>query len=204
MNLRLTTGKGENTMKIKLRQKTDTRIVMLVVAVCLAIIIIPYAVGASPWSEEREKRGGMPDKGRHRQPLGFWQDQQAIEQLELTDEQVQQLQDADYTSREKHLEVKTRLDQLRLQMEKAFSSEARDKKAIRQLAKEMAGVDGQLFVQKIEDRLSLDSILTSDQIRKLERTRMYRKRGGRARGMRPDPHAEFAGRPGDCDCRRTK
>ncbi len=178
-------------MKIKPRQKTGKgMVVVLVVAVFLAVVIVPSLAGASQWPDARQIRGGMPGKGHHRSALGLWQNQQLVDQLGLSEEQVRRLRDADFASRENRLELKTRHDQLGLQMDKAFSHEASDHKAVRQLAQEMAGIKGQMFVQQIEDRLTLRTILTPDQIKKLERDRMHGKRRGIASRMRPDANVQ--------------
>lgn len=108
-----------------------------------------------------------------------------IRNLELTKEQIQQLRDADFAHREKHLALRSELDKLRLQMEMAFSNPVVDQKVILQLAQKTADVNGKMFVQKIEARLGLDSVLSADQIQKLKQLPMSQKRRGPKAGK---PH----------------
>lgn len=60
---------------------------------------------------------GFDGEGPCRPAFGIWRDPQMIQKLELTDEQVKQLRDADFTFREKRLELKAQLDSFRLQIE---------------------------------------------------------------------------------------
>ena len=101
-----------------------------------------------------------------------------IRNLELTEKQIQQLRDADFKHREKHLVLISQLEKLRLQMDMAFSNPVIDQKAIRQLAQKAADVKGEMFVQKIETRLGFDAILSAEQIRKFNQSRMHQKRSG--------------------------
>jgi Spy/CpxP family protein refolding chaperone len=174
-------------MKIKLTPKAARGIVVALAAVSLLVMGIgPSVAGASPKSGAREYRSGKPWKRHHPPALCIWKDQQAITQLEITEEQVQQLREADFAAREKRLALKTQLSRLRLQLDKAFSQETPDKKAIRQLAEKVAGIKGQMFVQKTEERLDLGSILTTEQIKQLaSKTRHGHRRGGSPCGGRP-------------------
>jgi Spy/CpxP family protein refolding chaperone len=53
-------------------------------------------------------------------------------------------------------------------MDKAFSGDSIDDKAVRQLAEKIAGVKGDLFVQDVESRLTIGKILSADQMDKLK------------------------------------
>jgi Spy/CpxP family protein refolding chaperone len=205
MNMHNITKKGEFSMKIKPRQKAVTGIVVVLVAASFLVVgFAPSMVGAAPRSGAKEFRSGKHWKRHHAPAFGIWKDQQMITQLEISEAQVQQLRDADFTSREKHLALKTQLDQLQLQMEKAFSLEAPDKKAILQLAEKVAGIKGKMFVQKIEARLDLRSILTSEQIKKLElKTWRRHQRGGSASGLPRRAKGNMAERY-DMDCQGAR
>ena len=184
--------------------------VVLVAAIFLAVGIVPSAIGAPPDEGARGQWGGKYGQRQQRGALGIWKSQQAINQLGLTEEQVQQLRDADYASREKRLALETELDKLRLQMDKAFSQDASDKKTVRQLAEKVADVRGKMFLQKTEDRLDLEAILTSDQVRKLEQDSRYQRRGGYGSGgrsygghRRGGGYGQYGGY-GDGDCPRLR
>ena len=105
-------------MNWKLSKTFGTGVMVLLITVCF----IPAIAGASSPGDGRQDKGY--DKKHHRQPaLGIWRDPQMVQKLELTAEQVKQLRDADFTFRERRLGLKAQLDNLRLQMDKAFSDD---------------------------------------------------------------------------------
>ena len=91
-----------------------------------------------------------------------------IQKLELTEGQIKKLRDADFSSREKRLDLKAQLDRLDLQMEKAFSADTADQKTVLKLAEKISDVRGRLFIQGIESRLAMAKILNADQMNKLK------------------------------------
>ena len=192
-------------MKRMMKKKAGKGIVVvLVAAVFLVVGTVSSAIGAPPWSHERDQRGGSHRQRHQRTILGIWKDQQVVEQLGFTQEQVQQLRDAYYTAREKRLKMKSQLDQLRLEMDKALSSEVSDAKSVRQLAQKAADVEGKLYVQKIEERMEIKTILTAEQIQKLKLNTRYKRRGGGLRGeKRSYGKRHWADRSGFGDCNRT-
>ena len=165
-------------MNTELRKKLGTRFMVLLITTSLiTLCAIPTMAGmpapAEPWQER-----GMDRPKHHRPALGIWRDPQIIQTLELSEKQVNQLRDADFTSREKQLELKAQLDRFRLQMDKAFSVDSVDDETVRQLAEKIAGVKGDLFVQDVESRLTVGKILSADQMDKLKLDRMDRKKKG--------------------------
>ena len=160
-------------MSAKLKVKSITTGMILLIIVCF----VPTVAGAF------EPGGGKHDKGfdkrdRHRPVLGIWRDSQMIQKLGLTSEQVKEIREADFTFREKHLALKTQIDGLRLQMDKAFSEDVVDDAALLSLAEKISNLKGKLFVQKIESRLTLGKILNADQIKKMKLYDMHQKRKG--------------------------
>jgi len=163
-------------------KKIGTIAMVFMIAVCF----MPAAAGAASPGYGRHD-SGFDGKGRHRSALGIWRSPQTVQQLELTKEQVKQLRDADFAFREKHLSLKAQMDRFRLQMNRAFSDDVVDNGAVRQLAKQMSDLQGKMFVQKIESRLSLRKILTTDQIQKLRPLDMRMKRRGPGPVGKPGP-----------------
>ena len=154
-----------------------------VMAILITICFVPAMAGA--FAQRGGERGiGFHEKGQHPSTLGIWRNKQMIEKLELTDGQVDQLRDLDFTHREKQQVLKTQLDSLRLQMDKAFTEVNVDKAAVRQTAEKMAEVKGSMFIEKIDSRLALEEILTDDQVDKLKQYRMNKKRKGMQQGQR--------------------
>jgi Spy/CpxP family protein refolding chaperone len=154
-------------MRLKLREKFVTRAFVLLIMV----FIVPSFAWAFPPGGVNPERG--PDMGpgiekHHMSPYGLWRNPELIQGLELTDEQIAQLKKADFTFREKNLNLKAQLDNLNLQMEKAFSTEPVDEAAVLQMAKEISDLRGKMFVQDIESRLACEKLLTADQLKKLK------------------------------------
>ena len=158
-------------MNSKFSKKFGTGLAVLLITA----FIIPANAGASTPGCERQDKG-YDRKDRHRPVLGIWRDPQMVQKLELTAEQVKRIRDADFTFREKRLELKAQLDSLRLQMDKAFSDDIVDDTAVIALAEKISGVKGKLFIQKIEARLEVGRLLSADQINKLRLYDMQSKK----------------------------
>ncbi len=157
-----------------MRQKVFAGATALLLLACF----IPAVAGAfSPGDDNPGKRSGM--KRRHGCPLGIWQNPKMIQELELSEEQIKGLRDADFAFREKRLEVKSQLDSLYLQLEKLFSHEPVNAPNVIQVAQKISSLKGTLFVQKIESRLMLEKLLNADQLKQLRTLEWYRhKRHG--------------------------
>ena len=166
-------------MNSKLGKKLGTGVVVLLIAA----FFIPALAGAFAPGDGKHDRG-LDRKGRHRNVLGIWRNPLMVQELGLTAEQVKKVRDADFTSREKHLELKAQLDSLKLQMEKAFTENVVDDKTVLALADKISDVKGKLFMQKIEARLIGIKLLNADQINKLKLYDMQKKKKGRKRGKK--------------------
>ena len=158
-------------MNSKLGKKIGTGIIAFLIAICF----IPAISGAFAPGDGRQE-GGFHRGGHHGPGLGIWRDSQMVQKLGLTQDQVKQIRDADFTFREKHLVLKAQLDGLRLQMDKAFSQDVVDDKAVLKTAQTISEVEGKLFVGEIEALLTLGKILNGDQMKKLKRYDMHQKR----------------------------
>ncbi len=155
----------------------------VVIAVVMVFLISSFAA-ASPWGDRGQGRG-YGKEGRNKSFCGIWRSPKMIEELGLTDDQVEKLKEADFASREKKMELKSQLDGLRLQMEKAFSEDAVDEAAVRQLAEKISDLRGKLFTQKIESRLEVRKLLSADQLEKLKTMKFQARamhRGMRGKG----------------------
>lgn len=164
-------------MNSKLGKKFGTGVIVLLITFCF----IPAPAGASAPCDGRDGRG-FDGKGPHRPALGIWRHPQMGRQLELTETQIKQLKDADFTFREKRLALKAQLDRLHLQMEKMFSEDSVDETACLNTAQKMSDVKSKMFVQQVESRLALGKILNADQIKKLEQHGMHQRKRGLRKG----------------------
>lgn len=178
---------------VQIKKVGTGTLVLMIAAVFLAMAIAPSWAGASPWADARHAMG-MHKKNHPRSILGIWQDQNMVQDLGLTQVQTQQLRDADFKHREKHLALKTQFDQLGLQMDMAFSNSVVDQKAVRQLSQKVADIKGKMFVRKIEERLAFETLLSPDQIQKFKSHRLEQKRKGSKRAMQHCPERQLAGK----------
>lgn len=172
-------------MNLKLGKKISTGLMALLITVCF----IPAIAGAFAPGDGRQD-SGLHGKGHHRPALGIWRDPQMIQELGLTEAQVKQVRDADFSFREKRMALKAQLDSLRLQMDKAFSEDVVDDTVVLSSAEKISGVEGKMFVQEIQARLALGKILNADQIKKLKLYDMNETR----KGPRPDKKSIFQNR----------
>ena len=165
-------------MNSNLRQKFFTGAMVLLVTV----FFIPAFAGAfTPGQCKPDKGFGM--KKHHVSPLGIWQNPKMVQELALTDEQVKGLREADFSHREKHLQLKSQLDGLHLEMKKLFSADPVNESDILQLAQKISDLKGKRFVRKIESRLAVGKLLTADQLKKLKRFGLHhRARHGKMHG----------------------
>lgn len=169
-------------MNSKFKKTMGAGVALVLMAACF----FPAIAGAFPAGDPmKDKVDGR--KGHRRPVLGFWRNVQLIQKLELTDEQVKQVREADFSFREKHLAVRFQLDGLRLQMDKAFSADTVDRAVVRQLAEKIADIQGQLFVLDVESRLALAEMLNKDQIDKLKAHQMRPSRHDRKQGAKKVP-----------------
>ena len=150
------------------------RIGMGVMALLIAVFFISAVARALPPGEARPEMG-MEGKGGPRPLLGIWRDARMVRELNLSAEQVTKLREADYAFGEKFISLKSRLDSLDLQMDKAFSEEAVDDAVVLSLAKKISEVRGEIFVLEIESRLAFDKLLTKEQILRLNQPERHRR-----------------------------
>jgi Spy/CpxP family protein refolding chaperone len=155
-------------MKSNLRQKFLTGAMVLLVIV----FVIPGFAGAFTQGQCRhEKVFGM--KKHHMSPLGIWQNPKMVQELGLTDKQIQGLKKADFAHRGKCLELKSKLDALHLELEKLFADESVDEAKVLQVTQKISDLKGKLLVQRIESRLAVSKLLTADQVGKLKMFRSH-------------------------------
>jgi len=155
-------------MNSNLRRKSFTGAMVLLVTV----FVIPGFAGAFTQGQCRHEKGfGM--KKHHMSPLGIWQNPKMVQELGLTDKQIQGLKEADFAHREKCLKLKSKLDALHLELEKLFTAESVDEAKVLEVAQKISDLKGKLFVQRTESRLTVVKLLTADQFGKLKMFRLH-------------------------------
>ncbi|CAK8714168.1 LTXXQ motif family protein [Candidatus Electronema halotolerans] len=165
-----------------MKTATGKKIGTVLMAVLLSAALIPSAAdacrggkggrgGGSGYGMDCGMKGGRGG-GSH---FGIWQNSQAVKNLGLSAEQVKQLKEADFATREKELPLRAELDSLRLKMDQAFAAEPVDEKAVVELTEKISAVKGKLAVQRTEAKLAMKKILTPEQL-----DQMQSMRGGNA------------------------
>jgi Spy/CpxP family protein refolding chaperone len=170
---KMTFLKGIHTMKSKLSQKFTTSVIVFFIIICF---VPALAIAGNPVEQRQGKEREM--KGHHGPSLGIWRNPQMVQKLALTENQVKQIKDMDFSFRERHLTLKAQLDSFHLQLDKAFFTESIDDTAVLKIAQKISDVRGSMFVLSVESRLSLGKILTADQIKKMSLYDMQPERKG--------------------------
>ncbi|MBU0960998.1 MAG: periplasmic heavy metal sensor [Proteobacteria bacterium] len=133
----------------------------------VTIFLLPAAAGA------RMHGDGLSDseagkKGSAMSHYGIWRDAAMVTTLGLSNEQIQQIKEAEFSQRERGLALHGQLDMLRLQMDKAFASDTPDESSLLAVASQVADLQGQLFIERITARLAMEKLLSAEQREKLK------------------------------------
>jgi Spy/CpxP family protein refolding chaperone len=147
----------------------------------IAVFLNPLSAMAFPPAMGEPMPGTRGEIHRHPMPpYDLWRNPKIVQDLQLTDEQVAEIREADFIYREKVQNLRAELDRLNLKMEKAFSMTPVDDAIITQCAKEIADQIGKIFLLNIESRLAFEKLLTPEQIKVLRpphQSPLFGKRG---------------------------
>ena len=179
-------------MNSKLSKNFTTGVIVLLIMACF---IPALALAGTPGDQRQGK--GFDMKGHHGPALGIWRNPQMVQNLELTENQVKQIKDVDFTFRGKHLVLKAQLDRFHLQLDKEVSNDRIDDTAVLKIAQEISDVKGRLFVQNVESRLALGKILNADQIKKLKLYDIHQERKGPGQGREQTSGRHSIEKPGN-------
>ncbi len=137
----------------------------------MVLTVMAFFLPAAAEAFQRPCGGSGPGfQGRHGRmfPFGIWNNTKLCQELGLTDSQIEGLKNADFTFREKQLQLHSQLDTLKLQMDKSFSAATVDEAAVRKTAQAISEIKGKLYMLKIDSRLELRKLLNAEQLQKLE------------------------------------
>lgn len=155
----------------------------------VTLFLFPAVAGAHRHGD------GPPDRGtdmRHHGSYhsGIWRNVAAVDTLGLSDQQLQQLKEADFSHREKRLALQAQLETLRLKMDKGFGADRPDEEALLLIASQIADLQGQVFILKIESRLAMERVLTVEQRKKLNGKYPW-QHGGHGNDRHPAVNGKF-------------
>jgi Spy/CpxP family protein refolding chaperone len=152
-------------MKTSIKENFFRTAIFLLIGFFL-VPTVAFAFRGGPGKSERGM--GMHMKGMQGSSFCIWNNPQIVEDLELTDEQIDKLKEADFAMKENHLELRSQLNRLNLEMQKAFSEETVNDPEVLELANKMAEIRSKLFMDRVEARLKMTKILTDDQFKKMQ------------------------------------
>ncbi|MCU0614947.1 MAG: Spy/CpxP family protein refolding chaperone [Desulfobacterales bacterium] len=135
----------------------------------IGIFLVPAIASAFRNGDRNCEKGmGMHGKGMQWESYHMWDNPKVVEELGLTDEQVGELKEADLAMKENHMELRSQLNELNLEMDIAFSEKTVDDSKVIELANKISEIRNQLFMDRVESRLKMTKILTAEQLEKLE------------------------------------
>jgi len=147
---------------------------MWIVVSLVAVLALPMAALAFHPGQGDGHHGFGKMAGMQRGPCGMWQNQKMVNALELTDDQVVKLRDADFAMRARAIDLGAEKERLELKLQQAFTASELDEAAVMGLARQLADVKAKQTMARVETRLAAHKILTADQLKKMQALRQDR------------------------------
>lgn len=154
------------------------------------IMVLIFSLSVAAYA--RGGRGGQGfgpgQKGMGGPMMRFWENDQAVEKLGLTDEQIQTLSALDDDFREEQIDLKADVQKAHLQLKQAFGNAGTSERDIRAIAQTVSDLQEKMFMTHIENRIKIRQVLTAEQKEKLDSVCPMggpgnRGQGGMGRGM---------------------
>jgi Spy/CpxP family protein refolding chaperone len=156
----------------------------------IGIFFLPSIASAfrQGYGKSEKGMGRMHMRAMQWPSFHIWNNPEIVEKLDLSDEQINELKEADFSMKENHLEFRSQLHELNLEMEKAYLEKPVDEPKVLKIANKMSEIRNDMFMDRIESRLKMTNILTDEQFEQLnalkvrnpENRRDFGKFGGRA------------------------
>ena len=163
--------------------------------VWMTVAVASMAISAVVWAGPQERGGPDGDRGP-RGPGGGkgaaigWlvHNEAAARELGVTDDQLAQLKDQAYTTRQASIKLNAELDLARLGLSHLMESESVDEAAVDKAVDQISGIEAQLQKMQIKQQLKVRAILGSETLDKLQQQMRSRMREGRGeqRGQRDE------------------
>ena len=156
----------------------------IAIACCLALLLamaLPAGAQApGPGPQPSPMPQGQP--GPPLPPPAFWKDAKAVEELQLTADQVAKMEKLDAAFRDDSMAVRSDLETAHLELQLAFRRDKLDEKAIRALAAKVGVLESRMAVLHVAQQLRVKLVLNPAQRKKLDQ--FQPPMGG------PRPHCE--------------
>lgn len=142
---------------------------------------------------------GAP-RGQHGDPghfgglrLGMLLTPQAVEKLNLTEDQQEKLKELSYSHQEKVLEIKQKIEREQLELRKLVDADEPGEAKIKAKIREIGSLRTDLQLAQVDTYFAAREILTDEQIQKIKSLRRVgsRRRGGGLRGHWVPPGPEM-------------
>lgn len=118
------------------------------------------------------------------------------DELGLTEEQVTGIKEKQFKTEKEAIELRSKIQIARLELRNSMQSDNPDENAIKQKIKEISKLRSNLLFTKVQSRLELRNILTSEQLEKLKELRKQRPNKPMHRGKQfrnSHPRRKFRG-----------
>ncbi|MEA1928781.1 MAG: Spy/CpxP family protein refolding chaperone, partial [Candidatus Auribacterota bacterium] len=137
-------------------------------------------------------RPGSGNWGGGGQGFTFWKTEEIVEELSLTPDQIQGLDEIEYTYQEKSIDPETRMKKARLELDHLLSQETFSEEEIGRLVDEITAGSTERIKLGLNKQIAIRGVLTSEQwsrIRQMRenrsrRMRMGKKLSGGSKGVR--------------------
>jgi Spy/CpxP family protein refolding chaperone len=134
----------------------------------IGLFFVPAIASAFRNGPGKSDRGtGMHGRCMQGTSFQIWNNPQMVEELGLSEEQIGKIKEADFAMKETHLELRSQLNRLDLEMEKAFAEKTVDDSKVLELGNKMSEIRSRLFIDRIESRLKMKNILNPEQLAKV-------------------------------------
>lgn len=132
--------------------------IAIIVMMALAVFSLPVLAIAQEGSP-----AGPPAAQERIQPPPFWQDARMAEELQLTEEQIASLEELAAAFHESNREMIQQVHQAQAELDEAMADSLVNEQAVVRLARQIAKIQGRLFVRSVKHHVDVGRLLTEEQ-----------------------------------------
>ena len=150
----------------------------------LLTIIISLILLTNAFAQEGPPRGGMgrpakgkigmPHKGGGRHEWSWWHNDKIIEELDLSDKQLEKLEKIKNNTKKKMIKLGADMETRNIDLMEAFGDSDFSESKIKKLINEIADLKAEMYKVGVLARLDGAKVLTKDQRKKLKSLKMKR------------------------------
>jgi len=112
-------------------------------------------------------------------------------ELGITDEQLKKIENIAYTYEENILNMRTKQNQMRLDLRKQLDNEKINYETLRSILSDLSKVRNDMFIERLKAKDTIENILTDEQLEKIKIWRYDRTRDWRRGDRRFDNNPRF-------------